>query len=107
MTPRPVLLHTEGDTLAARTAQSRAGGRATGAEFGSFGNSNSTSAAVTNSAAVSHTPQSFQGKRDARFPPGRPPSSDRLPFDAIGLEDKLATWRAKAQLKPQASARGL
>ena len=89
------------DTWAARTAQSR--GRATGAAFGSPGNSNSSSAAVKNSAAVPHSSQSFQGKGDARFPPGRPPSSDtgRLPFEwnAIGLEDKLATWRAKAQLK--------
>ena len=87
------------DTWAARTAQSR--GRATGAAFGSPGNSNSSSAAVKNSAAVPHSSQSFQGKGDARFPPGRPPSNDRLPFEwnAIGLEDKLATWRAKAQLK--------
>ncbi len=65
MTPRPVLLRTEGDTWAARKAQSR--GRATGAAFGSFGNSNLTSAAVTNSAAVLHTPE-FPGKGRCAFP---------------------------------------
>jgi hypothetical protein len=34
------------------------------------------SIAVTNSAAVQHSPKSFQGAGNQRFPPGRPPSSD-------------------------------
>ncbi len=58
------------------------------------------STAVTNSAAVQHSPQSFQGKGDQRFPPGRPPSkNDRsieagIPFQwsSVNLSAKLNRW---------------
>ena len=99
MSPLPVLLRSESDTWAARVAQLHEGTNRTASE--TFRNDKLSSAAVTNSAAVPHTSQSFQGKGDARFPPGRPPSSNGISFEwnAIGLEDKLAIWRARAQPK--------
>jgi len=59
------------------------------------------STAVTNSAAVQHSPQSFQGKGDKRFSPNRPPSQESpiiaeaaLPFEwsPVNLSAKLNRW---------------